>query len=154
MTGATSVLPSARAIRLAAYSMTNLCSPSTMWGPFCSVPAVPMMTVVVPAFTMSRTSAHVRSSMNTVSGALPADAVSGALAGLCAETVTSGNSSRTTSDVGRATLFIAGSWAGEDYTMDSHEGSFHFRDRSKADSVECSPQQVVLVVRPIVRNQR
>ena len=48
MTGATSVLPSARAILSAAYSMTNLCSPSTMCGPFCSVPAVPMMTVVVP----------------------------------------------------------------------------------------------------------
>ena len=28
--------------------MTNLCSPSTMCGPFCSVPAVPTITLVVP----------------------------------------------------------------------------------------------------------
>src|SRR5262245_16554561 len=81
MTGATSVLPSARAILSAVYSMTNLCSPSTMCGPFCSVPAVPMMTVVVPLLTRSRASAQVSSSMNTVSGGLPEGAVGGALAG-------------------------------------------------------------------------
>src|SRR5262245_19707431 len=61
--------------------MTNLCSPSTMCGPFCSVPAVPTMTVVVPALIRSRTSAHVNSSSHTVSGGLPEGEVAGALAG-------------------------------------------------------------------------
>src|SRR5689334_19264607 len=65
--------------------MTNLCSPSTMCGPFCSVPAVPTMIVVVPALIRSRTSAHVSSSSSTVSGGLPAGAVAGADAGRCAE---------------------------------------------------------------------
>ena len=58
-----------------------------MCGPFCSVPAVPMMTVVLPALIRSRTSAHVSSSMNTVSGGLPDGAVAGASAGRCAATV-------------------------------------------------------------------
>ena len=58
-----------------------------MCGPFCSVPAVPMMTVVVPALTRSRTSAQVSSSMQTVSGGLPAGAVAGAFAGRWAEGV-------------------------------------------------------------------
>src|SRR6187402_773160 len=66
--------------------MTNLCSPSTMCGPFCSVPAVPTITVVWPAATRSRTSAQVSSSMKTVSGALPDDMVAGASAGRWAET--------------------------------------------------------------------
>ena len=47
----------------------NLCLPSTMCGPFCSVPAVGMMTVVVPAAIASRTSVQVSSSRNIVSGA-------------------------------------------------------------------------------------
>src|SRR5688572_26553598 len=63
--------------------MTNLCSPSTMWGPFCSVPAVPIITVVVPAWTMSRTSAQVKSSRNTVSGAVPPGPVGGSPSGRC-----------------------------------------------------------------------
>src|SRR5829696_6966572 len=67
--------------------MAKLGSPSTMCGPFCSVPAVPMIAVVVPAFTRSRTSAQVSSSRNTVSGGLPLAAVAGALAGRCADTV-------------------------------------------------------------------
>ena len=46
-----------------------------------SVPAVPMMTVVVPALTRSRASAQVSSSRNTVSGGLPAGPVGGASAG-------------------------------------------------------------------------
>ena len=67
--------------------MTNLCSPSTMCGPFCSVPAVPTITFVVPDAIRSRTSAHVRSSMNTESGGLPDGAVAGASAGRCAPAV-------------------------------------------------------------------
>ena len=43
-----------RAILSAVYSMTNLCSPSTMCGPFCSVPAVPTITLVVPDAIRSR----------------------------------------------------------------------------------------------------
>ena len=39
-----------------------------MWGPFCSVPPVGMITVVVPEASASRTSGQVRSSRNTVSG--------------------------------------------------------------------------------------
>ncbi len=77
--------PSPRAILSAVYSMTNLCSPSTMCGPFCSVPAVPTITLVVPAAIRSRTSAHVRSSMKTESGGLPDGAVAGASAGRCAK---------------------------------------------------------------------
>ena len=57
-----------------------------MCGPFCSVPAVPTMTVVVPPAIRSRTSAHVSSSSNTVSGGFPEGAVAGALAGRCAAT--------------------------------------------------------------------
>src|ERR1051325_5548601 len=40
-----------------------------MCGPFCSVPPVGMMIVVLPAAMASRTSTHVMSSRNTVSGA-------------------------------------------------------------------------------------
>src|SRR5688500_10751864 len=46
----------------------KLCLPSTMCGPFCSVPPVGKMIVVLPALIASRTSVHVSSSMNTVSG--------------------------------------------------------------------------------------
>jgi hypothetical protein len=73
-----------RAILSAAYSMMNLCSPSTMCGPFCSVPAVPTITLVVPAATRSRTSAQVSSSISTVSGGFAAGIVAGASAGRCA----------------------------------------------------------------------
>ena len=61
--------------------MTNLCSPSTMCGPFCSVPAVPTITVVHPALTRSRVSAQVSSSRKTVSGGVPPGPVAGASAG-------------------------------------------------------------------------
>src|SRR4026209_813446 len=40
-----------------------------MWGPFCSVPPVGMMMVILPAAIASRHSTHVQSSRNTVSGA-------------------------------------------------------------------------------------
>ena len=49
--------------------MMNLCLPSTIWGPFCSVPAVATMTVVVPPSILSRTSVQVSSSSQIVSGA-------------------------------------------------------------------------------------
>src|SRR5262245_3001526 len=39
-----------------------------MCGPFCSVPPVGTISVVVPARTRSRTSVHVSSSSDTVSG--------------------------------------------------------------------------------------
>ena len=58
-----------------------------MCGPFCSVPAVPMMTVVHPSLIRSRVSAQVSSSSITVSGGLPEGAVAGASAGRCAATV-------------------------------------------------------------------
>ena len=82
ITGATRVFPKPRAILSAVYSMTYLCSPSTICGPFCSVPAVGMMTVVVPDLVRSRTSAHVNSSMKMVSGGFAAGAVAGEFAGL------------------------------------------------------------------------
>ena len=50
-----------------------------MWYPFFSVPPVGTITVVLPAFSASRVSSHVNSSMKTVSGAcdgVPAGAVS------------------------------------------------------------------------------
>src|SRR4029450_786468 len=48
-----------------------------MCGPFCSVPPVGMMTVVLPPAMASRTSIHVRSSRKTLSGC--------GTAGACAE---------------------------------------------------------------------
>src|SRR6185436_19585438 len=68
--------------------------PSTMWGPFCSVPAVPMMTVVVPLLIRSRVSAQVRSSRKTVTGGRPDGAVSGAERGRCADAPAIGESRR------------------------------------------------------------
>src|SRR6187455_317019 len=45
-----------------------LCLPSTMCGPFCSVPPVGIIAVVLPALMASRTSTHVRFSRKTVLG--------------------------------------------------------------------------------------
>src|SRR4051812_42866160 len=96
--------------------MTNLCSPSTMCGPFCSVPAVPTMIVVVPAAIMSRTSAQVSSSSMTVSGGFPAGAVAGAVVGRCAERM--GASGRTRNSA-RRDFFMA-----QDYKEKKRAGAF------------------------------
>src|SRR5688572_14711951 len=77
--GATSALPSVRAILSVVYSRTNLCSPITMCGPFCSVPAVAMITDVLPCSIRSLISSHVSSSMNTVPGGFWAAAGAAAL---------------------------------------------------------------------------
>src|SRR4030095_7093288 len=45
-----------------------LCLPSAMCGPFCSVPPIGRMIVVLPAATSARSSGHVSSSRKTVSG--------------------------------------------------------------------------------------
>src|SRR5262249_47329761 len=45
--------------------------PRTMWGPFCSVPPVGRMIVVLPDSMRSRTSVQVSSSRKTVSGGPP-----------------------------------------------------------------------------------
>src|SRR5262249_24916832 len=47
----------------------RLCLPSAMCGPFCSVPRIGTMIVVLPDLTRSRSSVHVNSSRNTVSPA-------------------------------------------------------------------------------------
>src|SRR5262245_1154072 len=67
-TGATIAFPSCFAISPALYFTRMLCLPSTMWGPFCSVPPVGMSTVVFPAAMASRTSTQVRFSRKTVLG--------------------------------------------------------------------------------------
>src|SRR5581483_10166863 len=67
-TGDTSVWPSARAIASARTCTRTLCFPSARCGPFCSVPPVGTMTVVVPVRTSSRTSVQVSRSSHTVSG--------------------------------------------------------------------------------------
>ncbi len=66
--GATSALPRATAIFSDSALTRTLCLPSTMCGPFCSVPPIGRMTVVLPAATWSRSSVQVRSSTNTVGG--------------------------------------------------------------------------------------
>src|SRR2546426_3548243 len=68
MTGATSALPSARAIRSASALTRALCLPRAICGPFCSVPPIGTMMVVVPVLMTARSSVHVSSSRNTVSG--------------------------------------------------------------------------------------
>ena len=50
------------------WEMMNLCLPRTMWGPFCSVPAVATITVVVPSSMACLTSVQVSSSRKTVLG--------------------------------------------------------------------------------------
>src|SRR5450631_584691 len=67
-TGATSALPSAAAIRAERNFTRALCLPRTMWGPFCSVPPMGTMMVVLPAWVASRTSIHVSSSRKTGRG--------------------------------------------------------------------------------------
>ena len=69
MTGATSALPSACAILSDSARTRTLCLPSTMCGPFCSVPPIGTMTVVFPARISLRSSVHVSSSTRTVEGA-------------------------------------------------------------------------------------
>src|SRR5262245_23699993 len=69
ITGATSALPRARATCAESARTRALCLPSAMCGPFCSVPPVGTMIVVLPERTRSRTSVQVRSSRNTLSGA-------------------------------------------------------------------------------------
>src|ERR1043166_6422125 len=66
--GATIALPSARAILSAQYSVAYLCSAIDIWGPFCSVPAVPMIAVVLPFLIRRASSSHVSCSRKTVSG--------------------------------------------------------------------------------------
>src|SRR5688572_17045942 len=66
--GATRALPSARAILSVVYWRMNLCSPITMCGPFCSVPAVAMITDFLPPSMSTFTSSQVSSSSSTVSG--------------------------------------------------------------------------------------
>src|SRR5438128_12013690 len=68
-TGATSALPSARAIFSESAFTRTLCLPSAMCEPFCSVPPIGTMTVVLPARIWSRNSVQVSSSRNTVSDA-------------------------------------------------------------------------------------
>ena len=67
--GAISVLPMAFAISGITVASTKLCLPPARYGPFCSTPPVPMMTVVLPARTASRTSIHVSSSVHKLSPA-------------------------------------------------------------------------------------
>src|SRR5262249_6007215 len=50
----------------------ELCLPSAICGPFCSVPPIGMMIVVLPERTRSRNSIQVSSSRNTVSAACAA----------------------------------------------------------------------------------
>ena len=61
-------LPSARAIFCESCLTLTLCLPSAIAGPFCSVPPIGMMIVVLPPATASRSSVHVRSSRNTDAG--------------------------------------------------------------------------------------
>src|SRR6516164_1341901 len=69
MTGATRALPKERAIFSESKCTRRLCFPSAMCPPFCSVPPIGTMIVVLPDLTRSRSSVHVSSSRNTESGA-------------------------------------------------------------------------------------
>src|SRR5215472_13885201 len=69
MTGATSSLPRARAILSESTITRRLCLPNAMCGPFCSVPPIGTMIVVLPDLTRSRSSVQVSSSRNTEAGA-------------------------------------------------------------------------------------
>jgi hypothetical protein len=62
ITGATSALPNEIAIRSQSNLTRRLCFPSAIAGPFCSVPPIGMMMVVLPVPISSRNSVHVRSS--------------------------------------------------------------------------------------------
>src|SRR6202045_3282189 len=72
ITGATSALPSARAILSERERTRKLCFPKPIREPFCSVPPIGTMTVVLPARIWSRSSVQVSSSRNTVSEACAA----------------------------------------------------------------------------------
>ena len=65
--GATSALPSARAIDSPVAFSTLLCLPVVRYGPFSSMPPVRTSAVVLPALIRSRTSSIVRSSIHTLS---------------------------------------------------------------------------------------
>src|SRR5512134_322283 len=69
MTGATSALPSSCAILPESTFTRTLCLPSTMCGPFCSVPPMGTRTVVLPARIETASSGDVRSSRKTLAGA-------------------------------------------------------------------------------------
>jgi hypothetical protein len=66
ITGATSAFRSAAAMRPHKTFARTLCLPSTMCGPFCSVPPIGINTVVWPLRTSACTSGDVRSSRNTL----------------------------------------------------------------------------------------
>ena len=93
-----------------------------MCGPFCSVPAVPMMTVVVPPLTRSRTSAHVSSSSKTVSGGLPPGAVAGAFAGRWAEPVDVSIRGNNRASAGRIASFFTTPPLTEAVILQDHAG--------------------------------
>src|SRR5215217_863570 len=80
--GAQSALPSFRAIASQFAFRTKLCLPSASHGPFGSIPPVETITVVLPALTASRTSIHVMSSIQTVSGGVSGFGASTQLYGL------------------------------------------------------------------------
>ena len=65
--GATSALPSARAIDSPVAFSTWLCLPVVRYGPFSSMPPVRTSAVVLPPLIRSRTSSIVRSSIQTLS---------------------------------------------------------------------------------------
>src|SRR5215831_1237863 len=69
MTGATKALPRARAILSDRKRTRKLCFPNAICGPFCSVPPIGTMSVVLPERTRSRNSVQVSSSRKTVSKA-------------------------------------------------------------------------------------
>ena len=79
MTGATSALPSAWAIRVDSSSTRALCLPSVMYGPFCSVPPMGTSTVVAPSATRAASSGLVSDSIST-GGAADAPCVASSIA--------------------------------------------------------------------------
>src|SRR6202043_2347582 len=76
ITGATSPLPSARGILSERERTRKLCLPKAICEPFCSVPPIGTMTVVLPARIWSRNSVQVSSSRNTLSDARAAATLS------------------------------------------------------------------------------
>src|SRR5271167_1261477 len=72
MAGATRALPKERAIFSESRWTRRLCLPSAMCWPFCSVPPIGTMIVVLPDLTRSRSSVQVNSSRNTESAACAA----------------------------------------------------------------------------------
>ena len=111
-----------------------------MWYPFFSVPPVGTITVVFPAFSASRVSSHVSSSMNTVSGACVGVLLAGAVV------MVGGNFARRSASV-RDRLFAAATAAAPAAACRSRAGRFGLlpRDGSGHQALICANALSILI---------